>query len=191
MKNQTITRSLRWNFTDSELNKMGQDLASSLDEKKQLEAQLKSAKKSYESKIGMEEEAISSLTSKINLKHENRDVKCDVILHHPVDGKKTITRLDTNESWEEPMESRDYDLFARMSEKDEEDLDQGQGEIDFDNAAAEFAGEAAEGNGAVTDSEGAADNGTVTDETSSAIDPVVEAFSDDSKPKKSKKANLF
>lgn len=181
MKNQTITRSLRWNFTDSELNKMGQDLASSLDEKKQLEAQLKSAKKNYEGKIGMEEEAISSLTSKINLKHESREVKCDVILHHPVDGKKTITRLDTNESWEEPMESRDYDLFAKVEDKDEEDFD-GQASIDFDNAA----DAAAESDPELIGDQGTnAGAGHVVDETAT-VDPVHEVEMADGKIKSHK-----
>ena len=169
MKTKTVIKLLRWNFTDAELNQMGQDLASSLDAIKQLEMQMKSSKKDYERKISLEEQSVSSFTSKLNAKHETREVECKVELHTPVEGKKTITRLDTFESWEEPMESRDWDLFAKVEDKDEEDLDSGQGEIDFDNAATAAADQSDDPAGINEDGTNAGP-GNITDETKSKED---------------------
>lgn len=76
--------------------------------------------------MAIAKEQISTLSDKVASGYEMRDVQCLIDYHTPERDKKTLTRTDTGESWVEPMNETDHNLFTQweqrqLEEQSEED----------------------------------------------------------------------
>ena len=74
----------------------------------------------YGSRIAIAKEQISSLSDKVASGYEMREVTVMIDYHLPVRGKKTLTRTDTGEQWEEPMNNTDHNLFNQWEQREAE-----------------------------------------------------------------------
>lgn len=93
-------RNLRCALNDAELLERGQSLGSALAEVERLEAELDSAKQSYNGKIQSEDGRAKLLQRAVIEKAEWRDVGCTWVYYY-TDGKKRLYREDTGEMVEE------------------------------------------------------------------------------------------
>lgn len=111
---KTETRNMKYTFNNEEKLQIAEMLSNQVQDKSSLLDEKKSIVSDYSSKINILDEKISLNSDKIARGYEFREVNCRVELHTPIEGFKTITRLDTNESWEEKMIQLDYDLFTQF-----------------------------------------------------------------------------
>jgi hypothetical protein len=105
------TRKLRHDFSESEVNEISQELVANINEKTRVEDEKKSAVRKFNGEIKYWDKKISRDAELITNGFEDRDTACEVQFNVPTYGNKTITRLDTKESWVEPMEFEEQDLF--------------------------------------------------------------------------------
>ncbi len=94
---------LLYKFTEDEIKDLGKQLAMRTKELEQLKLDKKAVVSEFDNKIKNSEAGISLSSGQISAGSEYRQIECEVILNEPKNGKKTITRLDTAESWEEMM----------------------------------------------------------------------------------------
>lgn len=90
---------------------MSKALANKTIEIEQIKEEQKAVNDEYKGRIGEIRSDVKQLSNNVASGYEMRAVACDVKFHQPHEGKKTITRLDTYESWVEEMEQRDFNLF--------------------------------------------------------------------------------
>jgi hypothetical protein len=91
-----IKEYLRVDLTPEELQQKGKELAESNSATVALNNDLDRIKADFKAKLSAEESKISLLSGTISSGYEMRDVECKVEFNKPRDGRKTITRLDTN-----------------------------------------------------------------------------------------------
>ena len=120
MEQQKTRRTLKYEFTPEELLELGRDLSNKNQELRTLVDQKKSVVAEYGSRMTIANEQIGSLSDKVAAGYEMRDVICMVDYHHPERDMKTITRTDTEESWEEKMNETDHNLFNTWEQKQRE-----------------------------------------------------------------------
>lgn len=108
---KTEVKNLIYTFSKEEIELKGRELAKLNNEAKELDDQKKASAADFKAKIDSKMATINVESVKINQGYEYRDVKCDVMLHHPREGIKTLTRLDTSETWQEEMTNSDLILF--------------------------------------------------------------------------------
>lgn len=120
----TIKLTLQHNFNQDEIVGISKELALANQELDALERQKSSVMSDYKARIDYQKSSIGVLSGKINNGFEMRTTDCTVEYHTPKDHKKTITRLDTGESWVEGMLTSDYDLFNQAQENDKQLVEQ-------------------------------------------------------------------
>lgn len=99
-------------FSDRELLDIGKEQSKIIQKIVELKAEKKSSAKQFDSDIALQEQLMNEKANKINSGSEERLVECLVTYHEPVEGEKTIVRLDTNEKVETvEMTNADYRLF--------------------------------------------------------------------------------
>lgn len=130
MEQQKTRRTLRYEFTNEEMRDLGRDLSVKNQELRQLEEQKKSVVADFGSRMTIAKEHISSLSDKVASGYEMRDVMCMVEYHTPEINKKTYTRTDNEESWIEPMNDTDHNLFTQWEQRERERLENEESEID-------------------------------------------------------------
>ena len=111
----TKTIQLTHVFTDAEKLEMGDRLAEipiEIEAQNRVLESLKDRVKTAKTKVESLEDEQLTLARKYESGEEVRGVECLVIMNFPEDGKKTITRQDTSEVWEELMVEADFDLFG-------------------------------------------------------------------------------
>lgn len=118
MEQQKTKRTLKYEFSDNEKLELGRDLSSKNQELRQLEEQKKSVVAEFGSRIAVAKEMISSLSDKVASGYEMRDTTVMIDYHLPERGKKTLTRTDTGESWVEPMNDTDHNLFTQWEQRE-------------------------------------------------------------------------
>ena len=118
---KTEKRSLRYDFTASEIHDLSIELAQKNKECVSLENEGKAVQSQYASKIKVVKSEIAKLSNQVSDGWEIRDIECDVVYHKPAKGKKTITRKDTGRSYVEPMESWEWNLFNQADDTNEEE----------------------------------------------------------------------
>lgn len=118
MEQQKTKRTLKYEFSYGEMLDLGRDLSAKNQELRQLEEQKKSVVAEFGSRIAVAKEQISSLSDKVASGYEMRETTCMIDYHVPVRGKKTMTRSDTNESWVEPMNDTDHNLFNQWEQRE-------------------------------------------------------------------------
>jgi hypothetical protein len=120
---KTERRTLRYEYTQEEKNDLSMQLAENTKKLVAVKEEKQSVVAQYSSRVKEVESRTNVLSNQIYDGWEHRDVECKVEYHKPVDGKKTITRLDTFEVWEEKMESYEFNLFNQPTDEfGEEDL---------------------------------------------------------------------
>lgn len=118
MEQQKTKRTLKYEFSDLEKLELGRDLSSKNQELRQLEEQKKSVVAEFGSRIAVAKEMISSLSDKVASGYEMRDTTVMIDYHLPERGKKILTRTDTGESWVEPMNDTDHNLFTQWEQRE-------------------------------------------------------------------------
>ena len=111
----TKTIQLTHVFTDTEKLEMGDRLAEipiEIEAQNRVLESLKEKTKTAKTKVESLEDEQLTLARKYESGEEVRGVECLVMMNFPEDGKKTITRQDTAEVWEEVMVEADFDLFG-------------------------------------------------------------------------------
>lgn len=110
-KSSVEERLLSYRFTEDEIKELSLTLA----RKNQEAAEVDKAKKAITSEYKMKQDFIASeialLSNKVSTGQTIRDVACAIDWHTPKSGEKTITRLDTQETWIERMTQSEWNLF--------------------------------------------------------------------------------
>lgn len=106
------TLELKHTFDESEINEIAHILTDCIQQKSQVILNKAVANKAFNSEIKMWDSHIEKNSDLISDGYEYRDTSCEVKYNHPVPGTKTIQRLDTFDSWEEPMSVDEFDLFT-------------------------------------------------------------------------------
>lgn len=116
---ENITRQLRHDFSDEELNEMRDNIADLIGEQGTVELEKKEVNKDFKNKLDDYKSRIKVLGMHLREKHAMHDVACSVVYNHPEKDVKTITRTDTNEQWMEPMSEADWNLFTQPNGEEE------------------------------------------------------------------------
>lgn len=130
MEAQKVRRTLKYEFSEEELLKLGNELSTKNQELRNIEDQKKSVVSEFGSRMTIAKEQISSLSDKVASGYEMRDIYCEVALHTPERNKKTFTRTDNGEEWVEPMNDTDHNLFTQWEERERERLETEQDELE-------------------------------------------------------------
>jgi hypothetical protein len=106
------TLQLKHEFSESEINEIAHTLTNCIQQKAVVNLEKSQANKTFNANIKYWEKHINDNTELISTGYEYRDTACEVKYNTPLAGQKTIIRLDTFESWEEPMDLNEFDLFT-------------------------------------------------------------------------------
>lgn len=109
--NKRINRSLPHKFTEQETGELAKKLATKIQASTSLDEEKKAVNSDFKARADMYVAEINLLSGKISNGFESRLTECELKYHFPNDGDKTITRLDTLESWTERMDSDEWNLF--------------------------------------------------------------------------------
>jgi hypothetical protein len=124
---------LKCELTEHEINELAKEMSERLSQKSILEQEKKDANKKYSREINYYDKKINDSGVIISLGYEEREVDVEIKMNTPDKGSKRITRLDTFESWTEPMNINEYDLFTSMGK----DIDAEEDEIKLVNEKTE------------------------------------------------------
>jgi len=135
-KTKMVKQYLACKFTEEEKLALSQEMAQAKIKQDDLERALKEINAQYKSDITSQQNVISRSAQKIHDGYEYRDVDCEVEYNFPERGMKTITRLDTGETFVETMTYEEKnDLFINTEDKDEEEPEADGDNADTDNDA--------------------------------------------------------
>ena len=98
--NKNVTKFLKVEFTQAEIQSFGGLLANATKEIHELESEKKSKTSELTAAINAKKALAESLSNKVCNGYEYTDVDCVVYLNMPNTGKKTIERKDTKETVE-------------------------------------------------------------------------------------------
>lgn len=117
MRQDTITRELREDFTDADKLEMGTSLAEKLVAIATVEAEKKSADSVFNKRRAELEAEVESVAARYNKGYEMAQIGCDIRYNDPSPGQKTFYRMDTaalvetvEMSWEEKQEELQFNL---------------------------------------------------------------------------------
>jgi hypothetical protein len=95
--NQTSEkRTLRYDFTATEIHDLSLQLANKNKEVKSLIQKKKAVTSQWTAKINEAKATCNNLSFKVSDGYEHREIDCEVIFNQPTQGKKTIIRKDSN-----------------------------------------------------------------------------------------------
>jgi len=124
MEKSKIKQTLPCVLTEEEKLSLGQEMAQASRKKAELESSLKEITSQYKAQIVQQENVIQQAARLIHDGYEYRPVDCEVEFNAPERGKKTITRLDTEETHVEIMTMQEKaDLFCNVEDNKEEEED--------------------------------------------------------------------
>jgi hypothetical protein len=112
----TVTRSLKYMFSDPELLIIGRRSAELHAQHAAMEDDKKRVVSDFSAKLAGIEAEQGIAARKIASGYEYRDIECRVILDAPVRGQKTLIRLDTEEASIETMTDSDRQLLIKFDE---------------------------------------------------------------------------
>lgn len=112
---QTYTEYLRCEFTDAEIAEAAKELARANSRKASIEQQKKDVDAQLKSEIVAQETIIGRLAAQINTGSEYRNIECRLELDTPEPGKKRVVRLDTGEEVSvKPMTDSDRQMVLDL-----------------------------------------------------------------------------
>lgn len=100
---------MKYAFSETERLELGKHLSIKSQELLLLENLKKTVASEYRSQMSVAKEQIRQLSEKVALGYEMREIPCLIAFHTPVRSKKTISLLNSEESWVEKM--TDAELF--------------------------------------------------------------------------------
>lgn len=107
-----VRRSLKYDFTATEIHTLSMQLATSTKSRQALEEEKKSVVSQYKAKLDEVNATCNKLSNLVADGFEYRDINCRIEFHKPSQGRKTYIRLDTDKiALIEPMTSDDFNLF--------------------------------------------------------------------------------
>lgn len=114
----TIKRSLRYDFTASEIHDLSLELAKKTKELSSLAEEKKTVTSQYSARLNEVKATTNKLSNQVADGWEYREIDCEVIYHKPQQGKKTIIRKDTDKvAMIETMSEYDHNLFNQPEEE--------------------------------------------------------------------------
>ena len=117
---QTYTEYLRCEFTDTEIAEAAKELARANSRKASIEQQKKDVDAQLKSEIVAQETIIGRLAAQINTGSEYRNIECRLELDTPEPGKKRVIRLDTGEEVSvKPMNDSDRQMVLDLQSQAE------------------------------------------------------------------------
>jgi hypothetical protein len=120
---KTEKRSLRYDFTITEIQKHAMSLAMKNKELVSIEEEKKAVTSQFSAKVNETKATINKLSGYVSDGFEFRDVECEIQYHKPSQGKKTIIRLDTNKTTAvESMSDYEFNLFNQPEDNETSDL---------------------------------------------------------------------
>lgn len=115
------TLTLKCELTMQEVNDLAKEISSFLNSKTEVEIEKKETVKRLNRDIAYWDKKINQHGELIDAGFEDRQVDCIVEINTPTINIKRITRLDTNETWTEPMVLNEANLFNISGVKEEEE----------------------------------------------------------------------
>lgn len=109
-------RLLAHTFNDEEREAMNTNLANQVLEIQQLEIEKKEVSSGFTKQIKELNTRNKRLAKWLHDGWEERDVAVEILNHYPIDGKRTVTRLDTNEQWVEDMKENTLNTWLNEEE---------------------------------------------------------------------------
>ena len=97
LKSETIKLFLKCEFSQDEILRKGIELARLNLDKTRIDNEKKAVVSEYKAKLDGKDAEIAVIGNQISNGFEHRNVECQIDWHSPTTGKKTTTRLDTNE----------------------------------------------------------------------------------------------
>lgn len=120
---KTEKRSLRYDFTASEIHDHSISLAMKNKEVVSIEEEKKTVTSQYAARINEAKATINKLSGFVTDGFEYRDIECEIQYHKPTLGKKTIIRVDQNKVTAiEAMTDYEYNLFNQPEDEGVSDL---------------------------------------------------------------------
>src|SRR5687767_4543374 len=110
----TVIKSFRYDFRDSEIHDLSIELANKTKELKQVTEEKKASNGTYTVKINGIKKDCDLLSNQVSDGFEYREIECEVEYHKPAQGQKTLTRKDTGEVLTESMDEEDWNLFNQL-----------------------------------------------------------------------------
>lgn len=110
MATKQTTRYLPYQFSTEELEDMSTTVFNNISSVQDLKIEKKETTKQFSDKIKVLEKQNVEFGHLIQQGFEEREIACNVQFNFPIDGKKTITRLDDHSQWVEDMEAEEYNL---------------------------------------------------------------------------------
>lgn len=110
-KTLKVKEFLEYQFTDDELKEFSSELARTTQEKSSLEKEKTAVTSEFKAKIDAKAASTENLSRKITNGREHRYIECELAMNTPKNGRKTLTRLDTEEIvWERNMTPEEMQL---------------------------------------------------------------------------------
>lgn len=126
---KTERRTLRYDFTASEIHDLSLSLAGKTKELQALEEEKSAVASQYGAKLKEAKAVCNKLSNQVADGWEFREVDCEVKYHHPEQGQKTVIRLDNKKEFVEKMETWEWNLFTQpKDETPEEELEMQENE---------------------------------------------------------------
>lgn len=108
-----ITKTLPCELTEEEILETGHALAENVKDLNDLEEEKKEVVKKYQDRINTLDTQQRRLALAVQTGKEDREVECEWLWHTPTKGRKTLVRLDINETVRiDEMDSRDLQEAA-------------------------------------------------------------------------------
>lgn len=111
-------RSLRYDFTASEIHDLSLQLAGKTKEYQSLTEEKKTVTSQYSARLNEIKATCNKLSNQVSDGFEYRDIECEIQYHKPQQGKKTIIRKDTGKTTAvETMTDYDWNLFNQPEDE--------------------------------------------------------------------------
>lgn len=110
----TVTKSLRYDFSASEVHDLSLELANKYKSLGELAEEKKRSDAEFNAKANGVKAELRTLSAQVSDGFEYRDIACEVEYHKPSQGQMTVTRTDTGEVFTEQMTEDDWNLFNQV-----------------------------------------------------------------------------
>lgn len=111
---ESVTKSLRYDFTASEVHDLSVELANKYKSLGELAEEKKKADAEFNAQANVIRAELRTLSAQVSDGYEYRDIACQVEYHKPSQGQMTVTRTDTGEMFTEQMTEDDWNLFNQV-----------------------------------------------------------------------------
>lgn len=111
---ETVIKSLRYDFTASEVHDLSVEMANKYKSLGELAEQKKKADADFNAKANVIRTELRTLSAQVSDGFEYREIECEVEYHKPSQGQMSLTRKDTGELITQQMTEDDWNLFNQV-----------------------------------------------------------------------------